>query len=158
MRVNGNPNPVRRGGVVLMLGVVMCGLSGCIVEKIHDQLEQSNAGMGRVESDLKGTNAAVASVDKRLDAVDETNRLLQQTMERLAVLESIDASLKSIDASLKRLDDHLASLRKTINSIDSTIPFLKLSGDKDEEETDPAAPPAPESPAPTQPPPAPSAE
>jgi hypothetical protein len=37
--------------------------------------------------------------------------------------------MDSIAASLKNLDVHQASLRRTLDTTDSTIPFLKLTSD-----------------------------
>lgn len=111
----------RRLLMIASLAPLVGALPGCIIWDIHE--------------DLKTTNEMVASVDSRLDQVEVTNEHLSLMQERLEVLESIDASLK-------KLDVHLASLRTTINNIDSTIPFLSISGDSDDEEVaDPAADP-----------------
>jgi prefoldin subunit 5 len=112
------------------IGLLFCIflLPGCIVNDIYDQLESANGKLERVE-------VALAEIER-------TNSELAQLQVRLVTLEkiqSIDTSLASIEGQLgpisedlTKLDGHLASLRKTISNIDSTIPFLKLSGDDEE--------------------------
>ena len=109
-------------------------LPGCIFDDIRTELETANA--------------TLAETEQRLDEVTRANEQLEALQIRLELLESIDASLASIDGSLKSvdgtlmtLDEHLASLRETINNIDSTIPFLSISGDDTptEETTDASA-------------------
>jgi prefoldin subunit 5 len=128
---------MRHSNTTRVLSLLAClpMLGGCIVQDIHDELVGVNARLERVEETLgkiDTTNRQLATLEARLNTLDR--------------LESIDASLKSIDAelvaingeldpikgSLVNLDEHLTSLRKTISNIDSTIPFLKLSGDADE--------------------------
>lgn len=102
---------------------------GCVVQDIYDELSATNASLARVESALEGVDTTNAELDR-----------LQVRLETLERIQSIDASLSSIDGQLKpmleeldALDQHLASLRRTINNIDSTIPFLKVSGDDEAE-------------------------
>lgn len=147
-------------GICLL--AALAGLPGCVVNDIH--------------TEMMITNQRLADLEVRLDEVRKVNEQLEAINEdRLSMLASIDRSLISIDESLVKIegqlnpigeslssvDEHLASLRRTINNIDSTIPFLKISGDGKEEQpstgepvqepaTDappesPAAPPTPES-------------
>ncbi len=133
-------------------------LTGCVVNDIHAEMQATNQRLEHVQDQL----AVVDQVNQELQTINE---------ERLNRLASIEQSLASIDESLKRIDTqlapigeslasvdgHLASLRKTINNIDSTIPFLRVSGDSEEEadaleaETSESAPAAPEAPAPAEP-------
>jgi len=49
----------------------------------------------------------------------------------------MDTRLETLRSDLDEVSEHLASLRKTINNIDSTIPFLKISGDEEDETGEP---------------------
>lgn len=111
----------------------MLALPGCVVQDIHDELQGANQRLGRVElalEEIERTNEELVSLQLRL-----------ATLERMASIDqsltSMDTQLESIQGSLVKLDDHLASLRRTISNIDSTIPFLRISGDRDEPETPP---------------------
>ena len=101
---------------LLTIACVACAaaLPGCIIQDIRD--------------DLRGANERLDQVDSRLQEVEVTNTKLAQLETQLELLQSIDASLKNLDV-------HLASLRKTIGNIDSAIPFLKISGDEPEDES-----------------------
>lgn len=70
------------------------------------------------------------------DGIAVTNEQLTAVDARLAAVEQQLQTLQSIDTSLSHLDAHLASLRKTIDNIDSTIPFLSISADSEDEEAD----------------------
>lgn len=110
---------------------VWLALPGCIVQDIHDQIESSNerlAMINRTIEQIERTNTLLTTIEKSLSSIDTR-------------LESIDKNLGSVDTRLSTLQvildavtEHLASLRRTINNIDSTIPFLKLSGDDPEEQ------------------------
>lgn len=113
---------IHRTITISLLAFTFSALPGCIVADIHDE--------------LKGVNARLERVEETLDKIDTTNEqlaLLQARLDTLDHLESIDAELDPIKGSLENLDAHLASLRKTISSIDSTIPFLKFSDDDEAE-------------------------
>lgn len=151
-------SPVPRSPIPLLCLAAFLLLPGCIVQDIHDRMEetslamtQANANLVRVTQELETANRVL---DSRLAQIDLTNQHLQATQDRLAILESIDASLKALDV-------HLASLRRTLDNIDSTVPFLDLADPPPENEaaapTDPPteAPANPPSP-PATPPPAPS--
>ncbi|MFI4853877.1 MAG: hypothetical protein ACIAQF_02725 [Phycisphaerales bacterium JB065] len=151
----------RASGIGLLLAGSAC-MPGCIVWDIKDE--------------LVGANEQLLAIDGSFQLVEETNQKLTALEQRLVVLDSINDNLTSIDAKLAAIDEklgpvgerlatidaelekvgvHLASLRKTINNIDSTIPFLSISGDSDEdketlEEGTPAEPPQESDPA-TQP-------
>ncbi len=123
-----------------LLGAASLLLPGCIVGEIRDNLVLANESLARVEV--------------QLHEVNETNAHLVELQDSLRQLATIDLSLQNVDGeldgiaeSLKRLDDHLVSLRKTLRSIDSTIPFLKISDDEeiierppDDVEDDPQVP------------------
>lgn len=94
-------------------------LSGCLAYEIRDELRLVNASLEDVKIKLNSVNDGLLRLER-------TNTLLADLDMKLTALESTNASLSSIDA-------HLASLRKTLNRIDSTIPFLKVSGDDTDE-------------------------
>ncbi|MFN0011450.1 MAG: hypothetical protein ACKVS8_07380 [Phycisphaerales bacterium] len=116
---------------ILALLAPLAVLPGCVLDDIHDELATTNQAIGRVEDRLGVTDANIQAVQEKMIAVDGANQRLDDTIARLQMLQSIHTTLESIDASLRKLDDHLASVRKTINTIDSSIPFMKLSGDSD---------------------------
>lgn len=87
-------------------------LPGCIVQDINDQIVLSN-------ENLTGIGDRLGAIDSSLTQVGGT-------------LSSMDEQLSALQTQLDATNAHLASLRKTINNIDSTIPFLKLSGDDEE--------------------------
>ena len=101
--------------------VVLMPLSGCVVWDINDGILASNDNLGRIEDELQG-------IDQGLS---DTNDNLTATKSRL---DSMDSQLMSLQTQLDATNTHLESLRKTINNIDSTIPFLNLSGDDEEEQ------------------------
>ena len=128
--------------VMVRLGVpvLLLAMPGCIVQDIHDQmalsnekLEAINTSFAKVEeanallTRLDGQLASLKSIEENLGSIDE--RLGGVNVE----LASMDERLATLQASLSQVDAHLASLRRTINNIDSTIPFLKISGDGEEE-------------------------
>ncbi len=109
---------------IALLGGAATLLPGCIVGEIRDNLVLANESLARVEV--------------QLHEVSETNDHLVELQDSLKQLATIDLSLQNVDGeldgiaeSLKRLDDHLVSLRKTLRSIDSTIPFLSISDDEE---------------------------
>lgn len=90
----------------LLFTLCLLALPGCIVQDIHDQIALSNENLAQIKVQM-------SDIERRLEGVNER-----------------------VDALQHRLDEtntHLESLRRTINNIDSTIPFLKLSGDDEEE-------------------------
>ncbi|MEO1008204.1 MAG: hypothetical protein AAFX79_06535 [Planctomycetota bacterium] len=148
----------RAMAAMLLAGVMLPG-SGCIAWEIRDELTRINASMDDIKAQLDTANQG-------LSALERTNSTLAELDTKLETLKTTNASLASIDT-------HLASLRKTLKNIDSTIPFLKVSGDDSDEEimtaeekaaaeagtqpppADPAiAEPAPTDPASATPPPA----
>lgn len=166
-----------------LLSVVLPG-SGCVFWRIEDQLESINATtaktsarlddvasiLNRTNQNLDTTNATLAAVQTQLDNVKRTNDLLldlqfglgtQSVGEAEAVekRKSVLETLNTIDTSLGKLDEHLASLRRTLENIDSTIPFIGFADPADDEPAldaegnpivDPNAPP-PDPGAPTDP-------
>lgn len=93
-------------------------LSGCLAYEVRNELRQINASLDDVKVQLGTVNDGLLKLER-------TNTLLSDLDMKLTSLETTNASLSSIDA-------HLASLRRTLNNIDSTIPFLKVS-DEDKE-------------------------
>lgn len=91
-------------------------LSGCVVWDIHEQIVL--------------TNERLTSLEAELDLVREANQLLAEGNAGLDEVHARLETMDSIDESLKELDGHLASLRATIDNIDSTIPFLRISSDR----------------------------
>lgn len=102
------------------MGVLLV-MPGCVVWDINDGILASNDNLVRIEDELQ-------SIDEGLSG---TNENLETVESRLA---SMDEQLKSLQTQLDATNAHLESLRKTINNIDSTIPFLNLSGDDEEEQ------------------------
>lgn len=141
-----------RPAPIVLLAAAALLLPGCIVRDIRDELTQANASLVSLDAGRKQVNEQLSELHTRLEVLDPILASLERIDASLVSVETeldranaglgeIDQSLASmqermdsLDASLKKLDEHLASLRQTINNIDSTIPFLKLSGD-DEEDT-----------------------
>lgn len=113
--------PTRKmlSSLIMISSIVI--LPGCVVWDINDGIVASNDNLGQIESGLMEIG----------DELGETNTNLQSVEARLA---SMDEQLKALQTQLDSTNKHLESLRKTINNIDSTIPFLKLSGDDKEEQ------------------------
>ncbi len=107
-------------------------LPGCIVGEIRDNLVLANESLARVEVQLQEVNETNAHLVE-----------LQVTLEKLATIDTsltnVDNELDGIAESLKRLDDHMVSLRRTLQSIDSTIPFLQIADDEEITERPPDA-------------------
>ncbi len=139
---------IRRLGVLAVVALI-APMHGCIAWEIRDELRTVNGSLAQVQSRLDETNALIGKVEHRLDLVQETNAKLDALQARLTLLDPIKDPLanldgdldtlqkrldvlNSMDASMRKLDEHLASLRKTIANIDSSIPFLSISGDKDD--------------------------
>lgn len=133
-------------------------LPGCIVGEIRDELknansqltdvqtslaklDQTNEQIARTNEELIRTSQLIDDVQQGLGRIDETNSSLTNVDQRLSLLNSINTSLTHLDA-------HLASLRKTISSLDDSIPFLSFGGGDDAipEPSAPAEPAAGEQP------------
>ena len=106
--------------VVLGLTGLTASMQGCIAGEIRDSLAEVNESLARTNASL---DLVISSLDLRLTRLEPIEESLL----------SIDAQLYGIDESLDHLDNHLASLRRTLQNIDSTIPFLKLSDDEEVE-------------------------
>lgn len=105
----------KSGRLLAAFGIVSLAtqLSGCLAYEIRDELRLVNASLDDVKTQLGTVNDGLLKLER-------TNTLLSDLDMKLTTLETTNASLSSIDA-------HLASLRRTLNNIDSTIPFLKVS-------------------------------
>ncbi len=110
----------RLASIGLVLAATL-SIPGCIIWDAYDQLELANQQLGEINANLAEIDGNLEQIDTKLATID-------------ANLDTVDASLAEIKPMLATIDEHLASLRKTINNIDSTIPFLGLSGDDDEEQ------------------------
>ncbi|MCW5758106.1 MAG: hypothetical protein KIT54_12785 [Phycisphaeraceae bacterium] len=108
--------PHARTLATLSLLVLSAHLSGCLAWEIRDELRAVNDSLDDVKIKLNSVNDGLLRLER-------TNTTLANLDMKLEALETTNASLSSIDA-------HLASLRRTLNNIDSTIPFLKISGDE----------------------------
>lgn len=123
-------------------------LPGCIVRDIHDQIALSNQKLTQIDESfakVERANELLERLEAQLDAtlgpIDENMSKIRERLASIdAKLEAMDSNMVSMDermvavqADLEAVSGHLASLRKTINNIDSTIPFLKISGDDEEE-------------------------
>lgn len=111
--------PHARPLAVLLLSALCANLSGCLAWEIRDELRAVNASLDDVKVKLNSVNDGLLRLER-------TNTTLANLDMKLEAMETTNASLSSVDA-------HLASLRRTLNNIDSTIPFLKVSGDDKEE-------------------------
>lgn len=132
-------------------------LPGCVVQDIHDQIALSNDKLQQIDDSfakVERANEVLNKLDAQLNQLaqlESINGNLTAIDAKLGTidgnLESMDARIASLEKELAAVSEHLASLRKTINNIDSTIPFLKISGDDEETkdaletETPPAADP-----------------
>jgi prefoldin subunit 5 len=119
---------MRRLPPPLLLIASMLLMPGCIVQDIHDQIALTNAKLDQIDESfakVQRANELLAELDTKLAALDSIN----------ANLGRVDTTLGTVEADLKAVSESLASLRATINNIDSTIPFLKFSGDAEGDET-----------------------
>lgn len=92
---------------------------GCIIWDAYDQVELANQQLGEINSNLVDIDNNLGKIDAKLASIDEN-------------LDSVDNRLGELQVTLDAVSVSLESLRKTINNIDSTIPFLSLSGDDEE--------------------------
>lgn len=109
----------RRSPLVLFALAPLAVLPGCVfddVRSINEQLLLSNEAISKLQTQL----VLLDQIDTKLKSIDKS-------------LQSVDAKLTTLDASIGEVNTNLGSLRGTINNIDSAIPFLKLSGDEDDE-------------------------
>ncbi len=135
-------------GLILAL---VAFLPGCIVQDIHDQIALSNQKLTQIDESFAKVERANELLEKLETQLDSTLGPIDENMSKIRErLASIDAKLEAMDGNMTTMDErieavkgdlqavsaHLASLRKTINNIDSTIPFLKFSGDDEEEQAE----------------------
>lgn len=105
--------------LALPVAALALPLSGCIAWEIRNEMRQVNTSLDDIKLQLNTVNDGLRKLER-------TNTLLADLDMKLTAMETTNASLSSIDA-------HLASLRRTLNNIDSTIPFLKVSGDEEDD-------------------------
>lgn len=135
---------------VLLLVPMLLAAPGCIVQDINDGIGTANENLTSINDSfakVERANELLTKVDVQLDTVEGQ---LTDLSAKLEVLERVNEQLASIDKKLTTLNGsvdelqqpltqierHLASLRTTINNIDSTIPFLKISGDDAEDKAE----------------------
>lgn len=110
-------------------------MSGCVVDDILTEIRTTNDQLVIIGRRLNEIDSNLIAIDRNLIRIDGQ---LQDVSIRLdtvdAKLGSLDTKLASIDADLDSTNQSLSSLRRTISNIDRTIPFLKFSGDDEEEE------------------------
>lgn len=138
--------PTRFTITTLATGAFML-LPGCIVQDIHDQIALSNEKLEAIDENfakVERANELLADLEKQLDRllppINDNLTLIEAQLESIdaqlvqinANLASMDTSIEQVEADLKSVSESLTSLRRTISNIDSTIPFLKFSGDSDE--------------------------
>jgi hypothetical protein len=148
---------VRR--TILSLG--LCGLAfapgGCVFQQIHDQLVINRRTILETNRQLAGVNERLDEVDVRLGEVNDslgdikqelqqvkrTNDLLIELQAGLGAegpngrtknRETIIGTMEAIAVALASMDLHLSSLRRTLENIDSTIPFLRFADSSEDAE------------------------
>ena len=117
--------------MIVLLSLCFLLPSGCIVQDIHDQIANSNtelATINRTIEQLERTNTLLTSIEGNLSSIDTKLESIDRN------LGSVDERMSTLQVVLDAVSEHLASLRRTINNIDSTIPFLRLSGDSEGED------------------------
>lgn len=97
---------VRRAPLIVFLAGAAL-MPGCVVEEINDQIVLSNDNLTGIELQLAQINES---------------------------LIKINGQLGSVEQEVGKTNENLESLRRTINNIDQTIPFLKFSGDDEEDQ------------------------
>jgi len=136
--------PAFRGVVVsLVLALLCCLQSGCVIWDIRDEMRSVGASMGDVKSQLATVQTQLDSVKTTLDTanaslgdvsvqlvavngglsrIDTSNVALTGLQTQLLILEQINTSMKGLDA-------HMVSLRKSLGGLNSLIPFIDIGGD-----------------------------
>lgn len=139
--------PIRRVLPLLLLAAIAPFMQGCVFWQIRDQVQSANTKLVTVDDQLQSTNRQLVSVDDQLQnvnrqlvAVDDqlqtANRQLgsveggltriDTANSSLSILERQLTTLDSMNKSMVRLDEHLAGLRKSLNALDSIVPFIDL--------------------------------
>jgi chromosome segregation ATPase len=117
------------------------GLPGCVVEKMHQDLAATRAGVEKLSDlapALERTNAALdrsnAQLERMYAELRQSNETLKVVVGKLdeanAQLQLSATQLKRLEpmmVSLKSLDESMASLRKVIENIDKAIPLLNIT-------------------------------
>jgi len=147
---------MQRVCLTMSAAVMMLALPGCVITDINDGIVLANSNLESINASfeqVEKANELLASIGSDLDRLDERVVTLQARMdsvdERLTTLGvslgSVDSGLGTTKGQLDQVEVHLASLRKTINNIDSVVPFLRISGDdkEDKDALEAGAAPAP---------------
>jgi len=148
-------------GGFLVLGTIT--MPGCVVFEIRDELKRANENLATANTQLMvanteldianakllEANARLAEANQDLTVVNghlaTTIQKLEGTNGQIATLQSkhltnLDTRLDPLGKSLSDVEVHLGSLRKTLDNIDSMIPFINLAdpGPDDSAEPNPA--------------------
>lgn len=126
--------------VVAML-LSLLALPGCVIGEIRDELGNTNQQLTDIDeglTEVERVNELLTDLDAALNDLDQVRLVsLETQLETLEAIntnmELINQRLMTVENSLVETNEHLASLRRTINNIDSTIPFLSISGDDEED-------------------------
>ncbi|MEO1129828.1 MAG: hypothetical protein AAFX05_09010 [Planctomycetota bacterium] len=118
-----------RTQMIITLSLAAIAMPGCIANEIRDGLNLANENMVNI-------NESINRVELQLSNIQETQLAeLQIKLEKISTIDQsiadVNEDLDGVQISLTRLDEHLASLRKTLQNIDSTIPFLSLADDEE---------------------------
>lgn len=117
---------IRSAVLLCITGSSLGVLPGCLVQDIHDEMVTTNERL----VDIDGALDEVARVNERLATIDAKLQEIESDLTR------VEGHLAKVEPSLSSTNEHLASLRQTISNIDSTIPFLSISGDEEDAEAD----------------------
>ncbi|MBX3323547.1 MAG: hypothetical protein KF757_11205 [Phycisphaeraceae bacterium] len=130
--------PVRKFVLVPAGIAVLAALPGCVITDIHEELIRVNTSLDTTNERLATLDAQLTQKQARLGSIDEKLRAID---DQLIAANTRLESLSDIDEHLASLDVHLEAIRQIVRNLDSTIPFLRLSGDKsDESVAEPDAP------------------
>jgi len=126
--------------VALAALAMMAALPGCVAWKIKRGIEDSNEQLSQINLNFKRVDQANAQLEDVSARLEQTNEQLAKLETILAELNTIETrlettnkELETVEASLVKLEEHLASLRRTLNNIDTVVPFLRISGDDKQE-------------------------
>jgi hypothetical protein len=156
-------------GGFLVLGTIT--MPGCVVFEIRDELKKANENLATANTqlmvantELDIANAKLLEANSRLAEANQgltvvnghlatTILKLEGTNGQIATLQSkhltnLDTRLDPLGKSLSDVEVHLGSLRKTLDNIDSMIPFINLADPGPDDPADPATAATPQDTAP----------